>query len=260
MHGKKEQPVHSSLPEGDPINNPLRTNDVLNLADSTPTPTHVESADIQTESDPVNEGELTWNKTLQQQIVSALAHLDKTITVIPQEEKGQPIAEREVEKIVIGDLISSERESAFNLRAQAENSAPDRVSSRINMAKPATDFVVGGSLRNNSEQVKQKSLADDFKPAQFYSEVGNASGNKPDSGRFYATVRTVDLWNREPKTMNFLPSGSGSDSAELDQAFASLKQRDFSSLDNLENKKVEPQSVLHPFQEKLVEFKRRRQE
>lgn len=60
----------------------------------------------------------------------------------------------------------------------------------------------------------------------------NMSGNRSSNDRVYTTARTVSFWNRrEPKPLNFVPKGSQSDPAELEEVFSWLKSRNQSKID-----------------------------
>lgn len=113
---------------------------------------------------------------------------------------------------------------------------------------------------NVKSTVEHNSAADGFQPTRISAAAVDMPRNRSGNDHVYTTVRTVNSWNREPKPVSFVPAGSQFDSAELDTVLSRLRPRDQSEFDALENKKIEQDEEKLPFQEKLAEFMRRREQ
>lgn len=255
LHEKKEPSGCASLSNGDFIYTTSRNIDLLNRRSSTPT--HFIPTGAETKTERVSGKVVTLadkSELLKQRDPSVFAHLDKNGAVTSEGEKVKLTAEHDLEKSLTDSLIKSEPESPLNPHVRSDSSAVYKAPANIKIANPGIDSIDSRMLSKNDEQVNPKAAADGFQPVRINAAFGNKFGND----HVYTTVRTVNTWNRETKPMSFVPQGAKSDSAELDAAFASLKSRDQSEFDNLENKKIEQHKEKLPFQEKLLEFISRR--
>lgn len=115
-------------------------------------------------------------------------------------------------------------------------------------------------VRKEGGEVSHQSAPKAFQPTRMNTAATNLSGKRSGNDRVYTTVRTVNLWNRETRPVNFVPEGAQSDPAELDAVTSRIRPRDHSKFDALENKRTEQDKERLPFQEKLAEFIRRREQ
>lgn len=255
LREKKEPSGRTSLSNGD-----SRNIDPLNRRSSTPT--HFIPPGPETKPERASGKVVTLAdkfEALKQRAPSAFAHLEKNGAVASEGEKAKPTVANNVEKNLTDSLIRPEPDSPLNPQVQSDGSAANRAPASIK-ANPGMDSTDGGMLRNNGEEVSRKSAADGFQPTRVNAAAINMPGNRSGNGQVYTTVRTVNLWNREPKQVSFVPASSQSDSAELDAVLSRLKPRDQSKFDALENKRIEQDKEKLPFQEKLAEFIRRREQ
>lgn len=197
-------------------------------------------------------------EALKQRDLSVFAHLDKNGAVASEGEKAKPITEHDVVNSLTDSLIRPEPPS--NPQVQSDGSAANRAPASIKIANPGMDSTDGRMLRKGGEDVSRKSAADGFQPTRINAAAVNIPGNRSGNDHVYTTVRTVNSWNREPKPLSFVPKGSQSDSAELDTVLSRFKRRNESAFETLENKSVEHDKEKLPFQEKLAEFIRRREQ
>ena len=254
---KKEPFGRASLSNGDFIYATSRNIDPLNRSSSTPT--HFIPTGTEIKPERANGKVVTLAdkfEALKQRDPSVFAHLDKNGTVTSEGEKVEPTTVHDVEKNLTDSLIRPEPESPLNSHVRSDGLATDRMPTNIKMANPGIDSTDGGIFRKNGEQVNRKSAADGFQPVRVNAASENESGND----YVYTTVRTVNLWDRRPKPVSFVPQGGKTDSAELDAVFTRLKPREQSEFDALENNRIELDKKKLPFQEKLAEFIRRREE
>jgi hypothetical protein len=261
LREKKEPSGRTSLSSGDFIYTTSRNIDPLNRRSSTPT--HFVPPGPETKPERASGNVVTLAEkfeALKQRPTSAFAHLDKDGAAAAEGEKAQPAAEHDVEKSFTDSLIRPEPEPPLNPQARSGGSAANRAPAGIKTANPGMDSTDGGTLRKDGEEVSRKSAADGFQPTRINAAAVNTPGNKSGDDQVYTTVRTVNSWNRDPKPVSFVPKGSQSISDELDAVLARLKPRDLSKFDALENKSVEQDKETLPFQEKLAEFIRRREQ
>ena len=175
-------------------------------------------------------------EALKQRPPSVFAHPDKNDAASYEGEKVKPTAEHDVDKTLTESLI----------RPDSKN--------------PGMDSTDDGMLCKDGKEVSRKSAVDAFQPTRINAAAVNMSGNRSSNDHLYTTVRTVNPWNREPKPVHFAPKGSQSDPAELKAVLSRLKPRDQSKFDTQENKRIEQDKAQLPFQEKLAEFIRRREQ
>lgn len=261
LREKKEPSGRTSLSSGKYIYTTSRNIDPLNHRSSTPT--HFVPPGPETKPERASGNVVTLAEkfeALKQRPTSAFAHLDKNGATASEGEKAQPAAEHDVEKSLTDSLIRPEPDPPLNPQARSDGSAANRAPAGIKTANPGMDSTDGGTLRKDGEEVSRKSAADGFQPTRINAAAVNTPGNKSGDDQVYTTVRTVNSWNRDPKPVSYVPKGSQSISEELDAVLARLKPRDLSKFDALENKSIEQDKEQLPFQEKLAEFKRRREQ
>lgn len=259
LREKKEPSGRTSLSNSDFIYTTSRNIDPLNRRSSTPT--HFIPPGSETKPKRASGKVVTLAdkfEALKQRPPSAFAHLDQNGAVAAEGEKVQPAAEHDVENSLTDNLIKPEPK--LNSQARSDGSAANRAPAGIKTANPGIDSTDGGTLRKDGEEVSRKSAADGFQPTRINAAAVNTLGNKSGDDQVYTTVRTVNSWNRDPKPVSFVPKGSQSISEELDAVHARLKPRDLSKFDALENKSIEQDKEQLPFQEKLAEFIRRREQ
>lgn len=261
LREKKEPSGRTSLSNGEFIYTTSRNIDPLNRR--SPTLTHFIPIGPETKPERASVKVATLAdkfEALKQRTPSAFAHREKNGAVASEEEKAKPTVEHNVEKNLTDSLIRPEPEPPLNPQVQSGGSAANRAPASIKTANPGMDSTDGGMLRKDGEEVSRKSAADGFQPTRINAAAVNMPGNRSGNDHVYTTVRTVNSWNREPKPVSFVPKGSQSDSAELDAVLSRLKSRDQSKFNAQENKSVEQDKEKLPFQEKLAEFIRRREQ
>ena len=261
LREKKEPSGRTSLSNGDFIYTTSRNIDPLNRRSSTPT--HFIPPGPETKPERASGKVVTLAdkfEALKQRAPSAFAHLEKNGALASEGEKAKPTVEHNVEKNLTDSLIRPEPEPPLNPQVQSDGSAANRATANIKTANPGMDSTDDGMLRKDGEEVSRKSAADGFQPTRINAAAVNMPGNRSGNDQVYTTVRTVNSWNRESKPVSFVPKGSQSDSAELDAVLSRLKPRDQSKFGALENKSVEQDKEKLPFQEKLAEFIRRREQ
>lgn len=261
LREKKEPSGRTSLSNGDFIYTTSRNIDPLNRRSSTPT--HFIPPGPETKPERASGKVVTLAdkfEALKQRAPSAFAHLEKNGALASEGEKAKPTVEHNVEKNLTDSLIRPEPEPPLNPQVQSDGSAANRAPANVKTANPGMDSTDNGMLRKDGEEVSRKSAADGFQPTRINAAAVNMPGNRSGNDQVYTTVRTVNSWNRESKPVSFVPKGSQSDSAELDAVLSRLKPRDQSKFGALENKSVEQDKEKLPFQEKLAEFIRRREQ
>ncbi|EHM45770.1 hypothetical protein [Yokenella regensburgei] len=258
LREKKETSGRTSLSSGDYIYTTSRNIDPLNRRSSTPT--HFIPPGAETQPERASGKVVTLAdkfEALKQRSPSVFAHLDKNGAVASEGKKAKPTAEHDIEKSLPDSQIRPEPELPLNSQVRNDASAANRAPASIKTANPGMDSTDGGMPRKDGEEVSRKSASDGFQPTRINAAAVNMPGNRSGNDHVYTTVRTVNSWNREPKPVSFVPK---SDSVELNAVLSRLKPRDQSKFDALENKRIEQDKEPLPFQEKLAEFRRLREQ
>lgn len=257
LREKKEPSGRTSLSNCDFIYTTSRNIDPLNRRSSTPTHFIPHGPETKPERASGKVVKLADKfGALKQRSPSAFAHLEKNGALASE----KPTVEHNVEKNLTDSLIRPEPEPPLNPQVQSDGSAANRAPANIKTANPVMDSTDDGMPRKDGEEVSRKFAADGFQPTRINAAAVTMPGNRSGNDHVYTTVRTVSSWNRESKSVSFVPKDSQPDSAELDAVLSSLKPRDQSKFDALENKSVEQDKEKLPFQEKSAEFIRRREQ
>lgn len=239
----------TSFSNGDFIYTTSRSIDPLNRRP--PTPTHFIPTGPETKPERAS-GKVAILadkfEDLKQMAPSDFAHLDKNVAVASEGEKTKITEEHDVS--LINSQIRSESEFPLNVQVLNDASASNRPSASIKTANSSMDSTDGRMLRKGGE----KSTADGFQPARINTAAVNTPGNRSGNDYVYTTVRTVNLWSKEPKSVSFVPMGLKS---ELDDVLSRIKPRNLSKSDAPENKRIEQNKEKLPFLEELVQFARR---
>lgn len=238
-----------------------RTIDPLNRRSSTPT--HFVPSGTETPSARAGGNVVTLAdkfEALKQRSPSAFAHLDKNGAVASEAEKTESTSDHHAEKRLTESLKKPEPDLSLHYQVPDDTSAARSVPAGIDTAHPDRDSTEGAMVRKEGGEVSHQSAPKAFQPTRMNTAATNLSGKRSGNDRVYTTVRTVNLWNRETRPVNFVPEGAQSDPAELDAVTSRIRSRDHSKFDALENKRTEQDKERLPFQEKLAEFIRRREQ
>lgn len=136
----------------------------------------------------------------------------KNGAVASEGEKAKPTAEHNVEKSLTNSLLRPKAELLLNAQIRSNTSASNRAPASIKAANPGMDSTGGGMLRKDGDEVSRKSAADGFQPTRINAAAVNTPRNRSGDGRVYTTVRTVNVFDREPpKRVSFIPKSSQSE-------------------------------------------------